>query len=530
LREVVLDRLASRGDRPETALLAGFLVGETAGLSEFDLENLRRAGLTHFVAVSGSNVALFLGVWWLVAGPLGLGPRLRAFGGLVALGVFVVATRWEPSVVRAATMAAVVLAGRIVGLPVDAWRGLGITVTGLLLVSGDLATDVGFQLSVAATAGVLSASRVAGRHGRGPLRALLVATVGAQLAVLPILLARFGTVPLLSPVANLLATPLVTAATFAGGIGVLLGSGQLMDVGIGAAHGVFVVAEQAAVWPQLGIVGVAGVAAAVAALRIPVLRIGVVSAAATLLTASLLPIGSPAFPSVTFLDIGQGDAILVRDPSGVTALVDGGRDPAVLRAALRRQGVDHLDLVVATHGDADHVGGLVGLAADVPIGGLWYPADQQLGEMLAAVIADVQDRGRPVRAVTRGDRVRLGGIDVRVLGPQRRYAADNDGSVVLWVATDTMTMLLTGDVEAVGQAELPTVRPDVLQVPHHGSTTSDPEWLAATVGEVAVVSVGANTYGHPDPGIMATLDAAGAVVHTTQAEGDIIVPLCVCAP
>ncbi len=174
LRRLVLDRLEPQRDRPESALLAGFLVGDTTDLPEIDLEHLRRSGLTHFVAVSGSNVALFLGAWWLVAGPIGLGPRVRAAGGLVALVVFVVATRWEPSVVRAATMAGLVLTGRIVGLPIGPWRALGGAVVALLLISGELATDVGFQLSVAATAGVLAGAHVAGpRHAGGRERSSL---------------------------------------------------------------------------------------------------------------------------------------------------------------------------------------------------------------------------------------------------------------------------------------------------------------------------------------------------------------------
>jgi hypothetical protein len=124
-RNRVTNRLSRLGNSPEAALLAGFLIGDTAGLSDSDLESLRRAGLTHFVAVSGSNVALVLGAWWLIVAPLGAGTRLRAISGGLVLIVFVVATRWESSVIRAATMAGLALGGRMVGVPIDAWTTLG---------------------------------------------------------------------------------------------------------------------------------------------------------------------------------------------------------------------------------------------------------------------------------------------------------------------------------------------------------------------------------------------------------------------
>ncbi len=86
-------------------------------------------------------------------------------------------------------------------------------------------------------------------------------------------------------------------------------------------------------------------------------------------------------------------------------------------------------------------------------------------------------------------------------------------------------MLLAGDIEAVAQRELPPLRPDVLLVPHHGSATTDLDWLAATVGPLAIISVGPNTYGHPNDEVLDLLDATGARVMTTAADGDIVVPL-----
>ncbi len=524
VRNRVRSELAVLEGSPEAALLAGFLIGDIADLPRPDNESLRRAGLTHFVAVSGSNVALVLAAWWLVLGPVGAGNRTRAVTGLAVLAVFVVATRWESSVIRAATMAALVLGGRAVGLPIDAWTALGGAITILLTASGGLAYDVGFQLSVAATAGVLLGFRLF--SGRTPrlFWGALAATVSAQLAVVPLLLFHFGTIPLLSPVANLVAAPLVTAATALAGVGVIIGWGGPLHLAEGVAGLVLRVARIAGEWPQLGLTASLAVAAVVGIVWQTRLRWVVVVCGSVAALWMSLPSGPPDVPTIVFLDVGQGDAVLLRDPSGAVALVDGGRDPSVLASGLRRYGIDRIDLVVATHGDADHVGGFAGLFARADVRHLWISDYMEPGDLLTSLVAEATAAGVAVSSVGAGSDARLGEFGLDVLGPIRRYAEGNDGSVVLWVTVRGITVLLPGDIGAIAQRELPAVHPDLMMVPHHGSATTDLDWLANTVGEAVVISVGVNTYGHPDSGVLTTLESAGVVPMLTRDRGDISVP------
>lgn len=522
VRRTVQTRLAILGDSAETALLAGFLIGDVADLPQSDYEALRRSGLTHFVAVSGSNVALVLGAWWLVVGPLGAGNRIRALTGFVVLAVFVVATRWESSVVRAAAMATLVLGSRAFGVPLDAWTALGGAVTILLAVSGNLAYDVGFQLSVVATAGVLVGMNWWTDRSPRLLWAALSATVAAQLAVMPLLLIHFGTIPLLAPVANVVAAPLVTASTALAGAGVVVGWDPLLVLAEYGAGAVLAVARIAGGWPQLDLVGVLLVAGAAVVARNPGLRPVIVGLSLCIAVVAVIPPGPPPVPTITFLDVGQGDAVLLQDPSGAIALVDGGRDPDVLATALRRYGVTRIDLLVATHGDADHVGGFQGLGLDV--GRMWVPGNQSVSSLLAEIVANVAALEVPVDEVEAGDSARLGDFELQVLGPVRRYGAENDGSVVLWVVVGENSALLPGDIGAVAQRDLSLPKPDLLLVPHHGSATTDQKWLERTVGEMAVISVGPNNYGHPDPQIVATLEQAGVAPQLTMNEGDISVP------
>lgn len=512
------------GGRDDDALLRGFLVGDTTGLDPVSHDELRRAGLVHLVAVSGSNVALFLTGWWIVTYPLAVRPRTRAVVGLVGLAVFAAATRWEPSVLRASTMAAVVLVFPVLGAVVDAWAALGIAVGILVLAAPDLTGSVGFQLSVAATAGVL-AGAVPGSGG--PVRRWVVAalrtSLAAQVAVAPILLWRFGTVPLLAPVANLVAVPVAAVGTVLGALAALGGFPPLVAVARVPARLVLELASAAASWPQLDPVQAAGVGILLLAWRIPGCRPLVVGGLVGLAVVGLL--GGPApppVPEVVFLDVGQGDAVLLVDPEGTVVAVDGGADPVRWHRALLRRGIGRIDLLVATHGDLDHVGGLAGVFGRREIGRLWYPEHPELGPTLEALVADARALGVAAEPAPVGATVRVGRFRIEVLGPRRRYRSQNDGSVVLLVSVEETSVLLAGDVEAVAQRELPPVHPDVLLVPHHGAETSDLEWLAATVGRRAVISVGAeNPYGHPGPEVVARLLDAGAAVSLTSRDGDV---------
>jgi len=396
LRGRVLDGVRPYGERPAAALLVGFLIGDVSDLPEADEESLRRSGLSHYVAVSGSNVALFLAAWWLASGPLGWGPRRRALLGLVGIAVFIVVTRWEPSVVRAGAMAALVLGGRLTGIAVDGWTALGTASAAVLLVAPRLVGDVGFQLSVAATAGVLAGAGAWKERRPRWMWTALAATVSAQAAVAPLLLVHFGQVPLFAPLTNVVAAPLVACSTVLGGIGVLLGLRPPTGLGLVAADAVLAVARFGRDLPQLCWVGVLLVAGAGALAMRRRLRPLVALAGVLAVAAAVAPAHPPSGPQITVLDVGQGDAVLLQGPSGEVVLVDGGPDPGVLRDALMSRGIRRIDLLVLTHLHADHTTGLVGITDAVSIGLAWHPDQGGEGEPFDTVLAELEAAEVPI--------------------------------------------------------------------------------------------------------------------------------------
>jgi competence protein ComEC len=216
---------------PQRALVAGFLLGDTGDLPEPVVDEFRAAGLSHLVAVSGENVAFVL----ILTGPLlrRLPRFARLAAGLVVLVVFGTMTRWEPSVLRACAMAACSLLALSLGRPTAGLRALALAAIVLLLADPFLLHSVGFQLSCAASVGIALFAPLLARWIPGPrwLRESLGVTVGAQLAVAPILVLVFDGVPLVAIPTNLAAAPLVGPLTITGLVGGLVG-------GVLGAHGV----------------------------------------------------------------------------------------------------------------------------------------------------------------------------------------------------------------------------------------------------------------------------------------------------
>ena len=522
MRGRVLERLQPLAEG--RALLAGFLIGETDQLTESDMVAMRRSGLAHFVAVSGSNVALFLGLVAVAAGPLAVGPRGRALVGLAALPIYAAATRFEPSVMRASAMAGLALGSRLCGIVFETWQLLSLAVVVLLVAEPSLSSSLGFQLSVAATAGVVVGARWPLPRSR-VARALAV-TMGAQVAVAPLLLGAFGSVPLLSPLANLVAAPLVAASTVIGAIGVA-GPGFLVDIGAWLAGAVLWVARGAGVWPQLDPWAVLATGLVLwVGIRFRRSRPVLALVGGSVVVVLVLGIGArPPDPGVVVLDVGQGDAILLHGGDGRFALVDGGPDVTLLLDGLRRYGAGAMELVILTHVHADHATGLAGVIGAVPVGQVWAAPEPHVTAASQRFLSGLGRFGIPLVTPHVGQEYRLGELRLVVEGPLRRYASPNDQSLVVMVEGPAGSMLLAGDIEVVAQAELSHLRAEVLKVPHQGAGTSDPFWLENVSARLAVISVGPNQFGHPAPWVIEVLESSGARVLRTDETGDVVVPL-----
>ncbi|RLK49520.1 competence protein ComEC [Microbacterium telephonicum] len=538
--------------QPGAGLVAGLAVGDTAGVS-VDLDaQMKASSLSHLTAVSGANCALVVGLAFAAAALCGARRGVRVAVALGALIGFTVLVTPEPSVVRASAMAAIAMLGLLLGRVGAGLSLLTVAVTVILLLDPWLCLSLGFALSTAATAALLLlAGPLADGLARwmpAPVALVVAVPLSAQLACGPLIVLIAPTLPLQGVLANLLAGPAAPAATVLGlaacltaGIPVL-GAGLAGLAWLPAAWIAGTAQTLAAVavvpWPEgpwgamlLAVVG-AAVAVSVIAVRGRVRTASVVFVCAA--AGLLLGVGpgavvsgrltAPTSWAILACEVGQGDAVLVRS-AGRVMLVDTGPAPEPLAACLDRYGVDRIDVLVLTHFDLDHRGGIDAVVGRIGVLVHGPPADAADAELLARVAAS----GADTRAVVAGASGMLGDAHWRVLWPRRGATPGNDASVVVDVAGGAVpATLLLGDLSEEPQRLLAAggaLRPryDVVKVAHHGSADQSAGLYQATHPRIALVTVGENDYGHPRASILATLDAVGAVTARTDRGGDALV-------
>ncbi len=564
---------------PEAALSQGILLGQRTAIPKDLNDDFNAAGISHLVAISGYNVMIVAGLALFVLRPL-LGRYPAILASMLLVVLFSVFVGASPSVLRAMVMGIVLLGAQFFGRPGSALTAIGSAGALLTAITPTIIEDVAFQLSFAATLGIVLLASPLQERLSAPLTRLLPdglaawtaeslsVTGAASLAVLPVTLWTFGRISLVALPANLvagevfpliLATSALTAAvdTVSNALGQAAGTVAylplwlLVEIGRGFAS-----LPMASI--SLGRVGDFGGVLAVAAvllltrliMRRPRTRAddqpgaahlnwqlaaaALIAVAAVFVWAQVLTPEDSGRLRVTVLDVGQGDSILIEAPNGARILVDGGPSGPALMQALGRElpsKARGFDLVVLTHGDEDHVAGLVTLLERYSVEGVLMGPLRGENDSYRAFDSALSVENVPVHNAVIGEHVDLGrGTRLEVLNPPEQpvrggESLTNDNSVVLRLSYGGVSFLLTGDLGAAGEeavlASGAELHSSVLKVGHHGSESSTtPPFLDAIEPSVAVISVGAeNSYGHPSP--TTRLRLAGVPVLRTDLNGKV---------
>lgn len=539
-------------------LLPGLVDGDTSRLDPIVHADFTAAGMTHLTAVSGSNLAVVLGFVLLAARWARAGPRVAALVGAATTVGFVVLVRPDPSVLRAALMGGLGLLALALHRPRAAVPGLAASVLLLLVADPTLALQLGFVLSALATLGLLlfaPAWRDALRRRHVPrgIAEVVAVSTAAHVACAPVIAGFSGTVGLLAVPANVLAEPAVAPATVLG-----LAAAVVSPISPTAAHALAWLAAWPCRWLVLVAHTTAGAPAAVAPWPVgvlgAVLLAGILVAAIALaghrtarrlllvLVICVLVGAAPVrwvaggWPPDRWVfvacDVGQGDGLVLRVAPGQAVVIDSGPEPTAIDGCLRRLGVRSVPLLVLTHDDADHVSGVAGVFDGRRVGAVGVSRFRGTGGGRARVERVAGAHGLRPFPVPAGWRYRAGMLTLTALGPPEPMTGTesdtNNNCVVLRAVVGSVSILLTGDAGPELQQELRVdgapLHADVLKVPHHGSKHQDPGFVGAVAPEVAVVSVGVdNDYGHPNPGLLSRISAAGIRVLRTDRDGDVAV-------
>ena len=538
-------------------LLAGLAIGDTSAVSPALDQAMIDTALSHLTAVSGANCAVVVGIVMTLGSALGLSRRARVSAALIALLGFVILVTPDASVVRAATMATVVLltygSGRSVrGVPV-----LALAVAALLVLDPWWCRSYGFVLSVLATAGLLVLAPVLARAMERwmppTLAVVLSIPLAAQLACQPVLILLTPAIPVYGVVANVLAAPAAPVATVLGLLAcvtlpILEPIGHALAA-LAWAPSAWVAAiarffaglpGASAPWVEgvIGVIGVIVVVVLVVRAATHDRRAATVLAGALVLYLAVVTgldwgrrVTLPADWQVAACPIGQGDAMLVRS-AGRVALIDTGPDPELLADCLERLGIHLVDLLVLSHYDLDHIGGVGGVHGRVEHAIVGDPGDDAAA---LSAVAGLAATGTVVSTVAGGATGRLGELRWRVVWPAASARVDqgNDSSLVVAFepagecASGCVSSLFLGDLGEFAQSRLlAQARPaptDVVKVSHHGSADQSARLYETIRARVGLIGVGENRYGHPTESILDVLAATGTEVGRTDLHGLVLV-------
>lgn len=547
-------------------LLPGLAIGDTSAVSEQLDDAMKLSALSHLTAVSGANCAIVVGLILGLGGPLRFPRWARIGAATIALAGFVVLVTPEPSVLRAAVMAVAVLFTQLTGRGGGGVPVLAFAVIVLLAIDPWLALAYGFVLSVLATAGLLVLSRPLadwfGRFMPMPVAAVIAIPLAAQLACQPVIILLEPSIPVFGVLANLLAGPAAPLATVVGLLACLLAPWAALPAQLLAwcawlpSTWISGVALFFAELPGNSMPWLGGPPGALLAVAVTLLGLTMLLSRSykrrrwsRLVLAALLVIavgaaGGEQVRRRLFLpqdwqlaqcDVGQGDAVLVRS-AGKVALIDTGPDPQLLLECLDRLAIDHIDLLVLTHFDLDHVGGVPAVLgrADQVLSGPAAAGDVLLLQQLAASGAEVIE-------ATRGQTGSLGELRWHVLWPNsgsRAPEPGNDASIALSFvgvgecAAGCLTSVHLGDLGEHAQAQLLALnraqlttqaRLDVVKVAHHGSGDQSSRLYEVLHAQLGLIGVGAeNRYGHPKSRILDTLGRVGTTVARSDLGGLVL--------
>ncbi|MBQ9314162.1 MAG: DNA internalization-related competence protein ComEC/Rec2 [Clostridia bacterium] len=535
----------------EMGIILGMMIGETKDISEDILESFKNTGITHLIAVSGSNVMYVLTCVQFIFQKI-CGKRKTYFISIIFLIIFMLISGASSSVVRATVMTTLMILANIFYQKSDTISNIAISAFILVMINPLILYDVGFILSFGGTLGIVLFSKDFQKYFQkfGPLSETLATTCSAQFFLTPIMAYFFNTFSILAILTNLIVVPISGFITILGVI-IFIISKIFFPLAILLSKSLYILVHFTILISQIFskipfsniriitpnifeiIIFYFMIFFFFEKIKLPFISknakakfiIGILS---VLIVLEMIYYNfSKNYIDVSCIDVGQGDAIYIQSNYNKNILVDGGGSKTydvgekILLPFLLDKRVIYIDSIFSSHSDADHLNGILTAVKNLKVGKV-YIAKHALGYEELYEIAE--KRKTKIIELELGDVVKIDDLIFTVIGPTNNSNNKdvNAYSLVIKMEYKNKSMLFTGDINQETELKLQNVKANILKVAHHGSNTSSAIQFIANVNpEISVIQVGkANKYGHPSKEVISILKKFSKV-YTTAEKGEI---------
>ncbi|PEX93629.1 DNA internalization-related competence protein ComEC/Rec2 [Bacillus cereus] len=549
------------------AFMNALLFGDRQQMTFEVEEQYQQFGLVHLLAISGSHIVLLMVIVYFILLRSGVTKEIATICLLVCIPVYMIIAGASPSVIRASITGVLLLVAFICSARLSSLDALSMTAICMLIYDPYLVFNIGFQFSFVGSFALILSAPILLRHSNGVIRNAIYISIISQLVSTPILLYHFSCFSPYSIFLNLIYVPFLSIIVLPCSIIILVfmpiipflakGLANVLSIGLIISNNFLSYCESLPfirlVFGQASMLLIVVYCVMITSILI-VWERGMSKRIVFIVVSGFLFISSchyvyPYFResgSVTFIDVGQGDAILIRLPydKGVYLIDTGGTlrinkeewqqkkhefsvGHDILVPFLQKEGVKTIDKLIVTHGDADHIGAASDLLSSITVKEVVFGQKEQDTVLEKVLKKKALEKEVKISVVEDGESWSVNGTEFFVLAPKGKGKSENDSSIVLWAELGGLTWLFTGDLEEEGEKLLvstyPHLRADVLKVAHHGSkTSSTAPFLRHIQPSVAIISVGErNRYRHPDKEVIERLEKMDMEIWRTDKQGAI---------
>ncbi|PFR22110.1 DNA internalization-related competence protein ComEC/Rec2 [Bacillus cereus] len=567
LRQQVISGVTELFPEQSGAFMNALVFGDRQQMTFEVEEQYQQFGLVHLLAISGSHIVLLMVIVYFILLRSGVTRELATVCLIFCIPIYMIFAGASPSVIRASITGVLMLIAFMCSLRLSSFDALSITAICMLIYDPYLIYNIGFQFSFVGSFALLLSAPFLLESSNGVIRNSIYISLISQLVSTPILLYHFGYFSPYSIFLNILYVPFLSLVVLPCSIVILVcipiipflakGLANVLSIGLNLSNDFLIYCENLPFtrlnFGQTPILLVALYCVSIVSiLMVWERRISkgiMFIASGIFLFICTCHYVYPYFResgSVTFLDVGQGDAILIRLPydkeiylidTGGTIRVNKeewqqkkhefsvGND--ILIPYLQKEGIKTIDKLIVTHGDADHIGAAEELLSNINVKEVVFGRKQQDAVLETVIKKQALEKEVKIREVGEGESWSVNEAEFFVLAPAGKERSENNASIVIWAKLGGITWLFTGDLEEEGEkvlvATYPDLRADVLKVAHHGSNTSSiVSFLSAVQPNVAIISAGErNRYGHPHKEVIERFEKMGIEIWRTDKQGAI---------